>query len=269
MSVVAVSGSASGIGAATSELLAERGHRVIGIDLRNADVLADLGTSEGRSHAVSAVLEACSGELDGLVTAAGIGPSSTEQGGRLVSINYFGSVALVDGLKPALAAAGEKSPGTAAVVCVSSNSATCQPDWPEELAQACIDGDEPRAVALAEEQISLFAYAPAKAAIAWWVRERAHAADWVGAGIRMNAIAPGLIETPMTVGQRSDPLIGQFIDAYPVPRGTPGRPQEVASVIEFLLSPASSLLYGSVIFADGGTDALSRTRDWPAVWKTK
>ena len=264
MTVVAISGAASGIGAATAELLGEHGHRVIGIDIRGADVTADLGTPDGRAHAVEAVLDACGGRLDGLVTAAGIGPSSTEQGGRLVSINYFGSVALVDGLRPALAAAG-----SSAVVCVSSNSATCQPDWPEELAEACIDGDEQRAVSIAETQISLFAYAPAKAAIAWWVRERAHTAEWAGAGIRMNAIAPGLIETPMTIAQRADPLIGQFIDAFPVPRGTAGRPDEVASVIDFLLSPASSLLYGSVIFADGGTDALSRTRDWPAVWKTR
>lgn len=264
MTVVAISGAASGIGAATAELLAERGHQVIGIDLRGADVTADLGTPEGRAHAVEAVLDACDGKLDGLVTAAGIGPSSTEQGGRLVSINYFGSVALVDGLKPALAAAG-----SAAVVCVSSNSSTCQPDWPVALADACLAGDEPAAVALADQDISLFAYAPAKAAIAWWVRERAHTPEWAGVGIRMNAIAPGLIETPMTIAQRADPLIGQFIDAFPVPRGTPGRPAEVASVIDFLLSPASSLLYGSVIFADGGTDALSRTRDWPAVWKTR
>lgn len=264
MSVVAISGAASGIGAATAELLAERGHRVIGIDLRDADVTADLGTVDGRAHAIESVLELCNGRLDGLVTAAGIGPSSTQLGGRLVSINYFGSIALVDGLKPALA--GSES---SAVVCVSSNSATCQPDWPEALAEACIDGDEERAVALANEQISLFAYAPAKAAIAWWIRERAHTAEWAGLGIRMNAIAPGLIETPMTAGQREDPLIGQFIDAFPVPRGSAGRPAEVASVIDFLLSPASSLLYGSVIFADGGTDALTRTRDWPAVWRTR
>lgn len=264
MSVFAVTGSGSGIGAATAKILDQLGHDVIGVDLRNADVLADLGTPDGRAYAVDAVLGACDARLDGLVTAAGIGPSSTEPGGRLVSINYFGSVAMVDGLKSALIAAG-----TSTVVCVSSNSSTCQPDWSLDLAQACLDGDEAAAVALADADISLFSYAPAKAAIAWWVRERAHTPEWAGAGIRMNAIAPGLIETPMTIAQRQDPLIGQFIDAFPVPRGSAGRPEEVASVIEFLLSPASSLLYGSVIFADGGTDALTRTRDWPAVWATR
>jgi NAD(P)-dependent dehydrogenase (short-subunit alcohol dehydrogenase family) len=264
MSVIAITGSSSGIGAATAALLRERGHQVIGIDLHDAEVNFDLGTVPGRRNAVLAVTQLCDGCLDGLVTAAGIGPSSQEQGGRLVSINYFGTVDLVAGLQPVLSAAG-----SSAVVCVSSNSATCQPDWPTELADACFAGDEAKAVAIADQQISLFAYAPAKAAIAWWVRDRSHTAQWAGAGIRMNAIAPGLIETPMTIAQRQDPLIGEYIDTFPVPRGAKGQPGEVAAVIDFLLSPAASLLYGSVVFADGGTDALTRTRDWPAVWKTR
>lgn len=264
MSVFALTGSSSGIGAATLALLSGRGHRVIGVDLRGADFNVDLGTVEGRAEAIDAISTACDGRLDGLVTAAGIGPSSTEQGGRLISINYFGTVELVDGLHDVLAAAESSS-----VVCVSSNSSTCQPDWPVALAEACLAGDEAAAVALAEEQISLFAYAPSKAAVAWWVRQQAPDPRWAEAGIRMNAIAPGLIETPMTIGQRSDPLIGQFIDAFPVPRGRSGAPEEVAAVIDFMLSPASILLWGSVLFADGGTDALTRARDWPAVWSTR
>ena len=44
-----VTGSASGIGRATTDLLTERGHRVIGVDVRDADVVADLSTAEGRS----------------------------------------------------------------------------------------------------------------------------------------------------------------------------------------------------------------------------
>jgi hypothetical protein len=41
----------------------------------------------------------------------------------------------------------------------------------------------------------------------------------------------------------------------------------VAAVIAFLLGPESSLLVGSIVFADGGTDALLRTDDWPAPWE--
>ena len=68
MRTFAVTGSASGMGAATCRRLEADGARVIGIDLRDADVVADLGTPEGRAHAVEAVGQRCDGALDGLVT---------------------------------------------------------------------------------------------------------------------------------------------------------------------------------------------------------
>lgn len=261
MASIAVTGSASGIGAATVDRLSARGHTVIGIDLHAAQVCADLGTAEGRESAAQAVAAACGGVLDGLVTCAGIGGSSTERGARLVSINYFGTVRLLESLRPCLVAAG-----TSAVVCVSSNSASCQPNWPIDIADACLAGDETQARAAAEEHVSVQAYGAAKAAIAWYVRSHAPTAEWAGAGIRMNAVAPGLVETPLTEGQRADPVLGAAIANFPIPRGTPGRPEEVAAVIDFLLGPDASLLYGSVVYADAGTDALLRPRDFPSRW---
>ncbi|MEX3766300.1 NAD-dependent epimerase, partial [Mycolicibacterium fortuitum] len=74
MSTYAVTGSASGMGRAAAERLRTDGHRVIGIDLRDAEVIADLSTAQGRSDAAAEVLALAEGRLDGAVMAAGVGP---------------------------------------------------------------------------------------------------------------------------------------------------------------------------------------------------
>src|SRR3954452_13127650 len=95
---VVVTGSASGRGAATKARLEADGQRVIGVDLRDAEVIADLGRTDGRAAAVDAVSERCDGTLDGLVTWAGVPGLTDVPGSLLVSVNYFGTVALLQGL---------------------------------------------------------------------------------------------------------------------------------------------------------------------------
>ncbi len=60
----------------------------------------------------------------------------------------------------------------------------------------------------------------------------------------------------MTDRLLADPEIGPLIDAYPTAIDRLGRPEEIAGLIGFLLSDASSLMVGSVVYADGGTDAI-------------
>ena len=86
MGTIVVTGSAAGIGAATKRRLESAGHRVIGIDLRDAAIEADLATAEGRGHAIDAALEACGGKLDGFVPCAGVAGTASSE--LAVRVNY-------------------------------------------------------------------------------------------------------------------------------------------------------------------------------------
>ena len=232
MSTIAVTGSAGGIG------------------VRDAEVIADLASAAGRSAMVAAVTEQSGGTLDGVVAAAGV---TQDDGALVTSINFFGAVATLEGLRPLLREGGS-------AVAVSSNSTTTQPGLVLEHVEACLGGDEAAARAVAGHGVG--AYGASKLALARWVRRHAITDAWIGAGIRLNAICPGFIDTPMTVDSR-DFILG-LGDLYPIPIGRAGQATEVAGLLAYLLSADAGFFCGSVITMDGGTDATLRTDDWPA-----
>lgn len=261
MRTIAVTGAASGIGAAIAARQVAEGNRVVGVDVQAADVVADLSTVDGRQAAVDGVLSATGGVLDGLVVCAGLAGSPHRPGSLLASVNYFGSVELLAALRPALAAGTDP-----AAVAISSNSTTCQPGVPLDVVDACVAGDEQAARAAADAAGSMMAYPATKIAIARYVRRNAPQADWGGAGIRLNAVAPGMIETPLVEEGRNDPEIAPLLDLFPLPLGRAGQPEEIAALVALLLGPEGRFFCGSVLFCDGGTDALLRPDDWPAPW---
>ena len=254
MKTFVVSGAASGIGAATTALLRAQGDRVITIDLHDADVVADLSTPTGRAVAVAGV-EQLTDVVHGLVPCAGIAGATDVDSALVVSVNFFGAVALVRGLQSRLAAAKGAS-----VVLLASNSITAVPGWRTSVADLCLADDEEAARADAREVDSVLVYPATKAALAWWARREGVTDPWIGAGIRLNAVAPGVVATSMTEQLRSDPVYGKFVDSYPTAIGRSGRAEEVAALIAFMLSDAGGLMVGSVVYADGGTDAILNPR---------
>jgi len=251
MGTVAVTGSAGGIGSALRRRLEAAGHTVVGIDVRDAEVVADLATATGRAAMVAAVVEQSGGALDGVVAAAGV---THDDGALVTSINYFGAVATLVGLRPLLAGRPNAS-----AVAVSSNSSTTQPGLSLEHVTACLSGDEDAARAVAGHGVG--AYGASKLALARWVRQQAVTDEWIGAGIRLNAIAPGFIDTPMTEGSRD--FILSLGEIYPIPIGRAGQAPEVAGLLAYLLSEEAAFFCGSVITMDGGTDAALRGHERP------
>lgn len=249
-----VTGAASGIGAATVRLLSAQGEDVIGVDLHGSDIDADLATAEGRAAMVDAVRERSGGTIDAVVANAG----SAQPVAATVSINYFGAVATLEGLRPLLVGSGEPR------AVITSSMASFMPH-DDALVDAMLAGDEPAALARAQalvdagEQPAQQIYGSTKHALNRWMRTVAPTEEWAGAGIPINAVGPGVIETPMTADFRaSEEGRAMLAQAVPMPLGGYGSAEEVAELIMWLASPANSMTTGQVIFIDGGADAVLR-----------
>ena len=252
-----VTGARSGIGRATAALLAERGERVIGIDLGESAVTADLGTPAGRTFAIAEIRRLCPLGVDALIECHGV--ATTHDAPAILSINYFGAVALAEGLRPLLAAG--RSPR---VVIVSSNAALLTDD--SALVEACLQGDEGgariRAASAATDAAFVRqggAYSASKRALTRWIRRTAPRPDWAGAGILLNGIAPGVVVTAMTMPLLATAEGRQLLDRVtPLAVAEPAQPADIALLLAFLASPDNRYLVGQVPFCDGGADVLLR-----------
>lgn len=250
-----VTGAASGIGQALTGILTERGERVITVDLRDADVCADLATPEGRESALAGIRELAGDRLDGVVTCAGL----SDWKSVTVRVNYFGTVRLLVGLQPLLAAAD--APRAALVGSISGT----QPTDPA-LVAACLADDEVRATELADvaekESRGPQIYASSKAALAQWARRTCTTPEWAGAGIPLNVVAPGVVRTPMSAWLFADEAMKKVMDeAVPMPLHGYADAVDLARPLAYLVSEDNNLMTGQVIYVDGGAEASLRPAD--------
>lgn len=256
---VAVSGSQSGLGLAIRKRLEASGTKVIGIDLpgKGAEVEADLSTAEGRTAAVQGVLARCDGVLQGVVANAGIDSSDAQ---LTFQVNYHGVIDLLEGLRPALAKAGR----TGAVVTVS-HAVMITPSVRGAAADALLAGHDRRAAFYAG-RLSGAPYAVSKLAVARWIRRHAATDEWAGNGISLNGVCPGAVQTPLLEKDLADKRKGPIIRAMPKPLGEIARPEDLAGIFEFLLSPEARFIVGQLIVTDGGIESDWRGADWPQPW---
>lgn len=247
-----VTGCATGIGAATRARLEAQGFDVIGVDIKDAEVTADLSNAAGRAQASRGVLERAEGRLDRAAFCAGLG-GHVEDIEAVVSVNYFGVVELLDAALPLLSA-GE---APAAVVVASNSSQMSEFIAQGEIVKACLEGDEASARAEVRKTNSgQLTYIASKNAVARAVRRRAVA--WGAAGVRLNAVCPGPTRTPLLQGGLDTPGASEAIRSLPVPLDRWAEADEMAGVIAFLLGADAGFIHGSVLYADGGTDAMIR-----------
>ena len=229
MGTAVITGAASGIGACIKARLTQQGYDIIGIDLKGETISADLSTREGRQNAIDKALELSGGKIDRLVLAAGLG-GHLEDGQLVARVNYFGAIELLDGLKDAL----EETSGR--VVVISSNSAQMRTDPESDIVRCLLEGNEGQAMQYIGDSHGALTYGVSKHAVARAVRRRA--AEWGQAGITLNAIAPGMTETPMFRGAADHPVIGKSVEAIPIPKTRVASPDEIAGVCLLYTSPS-------------------------------
>ena len=129
---------------------------------------------------------------------------------------------------------------------------------PHPIIELMLNNDEPAARALADEfgqpQI---AYSASKYALT--VHCRRLAVKTGSTGVRINLVAPGAIETPLHEASKQDPRFGEAVRNFVAPIGRNGQPSEIADAVSFLQSAQASFVHGSIIYVDGGMDAMMRS----------
>ena len=245
--VAIVTGAARGIGLACTQWFLAHGYRVALLDVDNAELLkasaalsdptrilalhCDVASPADVNAAIDKIVTIF-GRIDVLVNNAGVAvfkpllAHTFDEWRQVMSVNLDGAFLCTQACAPVMLKNAKTTGGCGAVVNIASISGL-------------------RASALR------VAYGTSKAAIIHLTKQQA--VELGNMGIRVNAIAPGPVDTDMAKKVHSAAIRADYADAIPLARY--GTPEEIAEGVGFLCSPAASYINGQVLAVDGGFDA--------------
>lgn len=239
---IIVTGAASGIGAATAALVESQGAKVISVDINppSQPVGTFLRADLSDKASIDQLITSLPSGIDGLANIAGLPP--TKQAEAVVAVNLVGLKYLTQQLVPKLA-------DGASIVNLASLAGLGWAEAKEAIAASeNIGFDDVPAFCQAHHIEGARSYFFSKEALIVWTMKNRW--TWRDRGIRMNAVSPGPVDTPIlkdfieTLGERAEE------DMRTMDR--PGTPADIAPVVAFLLSDGSAWIRGTNIPTDGG-----------------
>ena len=246
---IIITGVASGIGARTAELAAQAGAEVIGIDVRPSavPVTSFIAADISSAAAIATLVTQLPARVDALCNVAGV--SGTLGAVATLGINFYGLRALSEAVAPRIREGG-------AVVNVASIAGY---GWQANLARskALVDADGFPDIAALIEQYEIpqaQSYPISKEALRLWTMRAAHQPLFKQRGIRVNAVSPGPVSTPILKEFRQ--VFGDArVDGDIAAAGRAGTAGDIAPVIVFLASDGARWINGANIPVDGGLEA--------------
>jgi NAD(P)-dependent dehydrogenase (short-subunit alcohol dehydrogenase family) len=248
---VVVTGAASGVGADLVPLLAELGAEHITTVDRNptsagtVNIQADLSTAAG----VDDVIGQIDGRVDVLFNNAGVAANMPIP--VLYGVNVLAPRRLAEGLLPQMPEGGS-------IVYTASMAGNGWPPNKDVILELLAIGDWDKTVAFVEERAEQFGDLYNFTKQVMQVHTMQVSKSTIAKGVRSNSVCPGLIQTPLMVDFRAT-MGDQIIDWTASQTGGMATPRQIADVLAFVGSDASSFLNGTNLLADGGFTAALTT----------